>query len=143
MAKSTTFENDLLALIFKGTAIANLADNAASSPLTNLFVALHTADPSAGNQNTSEVAYTGYARVAVSRNAAGWTVTGNNAVNANAVTFPACTGGANTAAFASIGKNNTGVAGEIYYAGALNSNLAISNGITPQFGSTLLFVSEA
>jgi len=135
MAFGTTFGNDLQKLIFQGTAIANLADNAASSPLTNLFVALHTADPSAGNQNTSEVAYTGYARVAVSRNAAGWTVTAENSVNANATTFPACTGGSNTAAYVSIGKNNTGVAGEIYFSGALNATLAISNGITPSFGS--------
>lgn len=133
MPFGTAFENDLQALILQGTAIANLADNAASGPLTSLFVALHTADPQTGNQNTSEVSYTGYNRVAVSRNAAGWTVTGANGVNANAVTFPACTGGNNTAAYASIGKNNTGVAGRIYYSGALNSNLAISNGITPQF----------
>lgn len=43
--KGDTFENDVLKLIFNGTAIANLADNAASSPLTNLEVSLHTADP--------------------------------------------------------------------------------------------------
>ncbi len=143
MGKGTTFDDDLLKLIFQGTAIANVADNANSSPITSLFVALHTADPSAGNQNTSEVAYTGYNRVAVSRNNAGWTVTGANAVNANAVTFGACTGGNNTAAFVSIGKNNTGTGGEIYYAGALTANLAISNGITPQFGANNLAVTES
>jgi len=140
MPFGTTFDTDLLKLIFAGNTITNLAINATSSPLTNLFVALHTADPSAGNQNTSEVAYTGYGRVAVSRNSAGWTVSGNNAVNANAVTFPACTGGSNTAAFVSIGQNNTGTAGEVYFSGALNSNLAISNGITPQFGSSNLSI---
>jgi len=138
MAFGTTFDNDLLKLIFQGTAIANVADNAASAPLTQLFVALHTADPSAGNQNTSEVVYTGYARVAVNRNSTGWTVTGASSVNANAVTFPACTGGSNTAAFVSIGKNNTGVAGEVYFSGALAANLAISNGITAQFAASNL-----
>jgi hypothetical protein len=143
MGKGTTFDNDLLKAIFQATPIANLLDNASASPLTQLFVALHTADPSAGNQNTSEVAYTGYNRVAVNRNSTGWTVSGNNAVNNNAVTFPACTGGSNTAAFVSIGKNNTGVAGEVYYAGALTANLAISNGITPQFGANNLVTSEA
>ena len=45
MSKSDAFEADLLKLLFNATAIANVADNAASSPLTNLFVALHTADP--------------------------------------------------------------------------------------------------
>ncbi len=142
MGKGTTFDNDLLKGIFQGTNIANLLDNGAS-PITSLFVALHTADPSAGNQNTSEVAYTGYNRVGVARNSAGWTVTGANVVNAGAVTFPACGGGANTAAFVSIGKNNTGVAGEIYYSGNLTANLAISNGITPSFAANNLAVTES
>jgi len=38
MSKSNAFENSLLKLIFNATAIANLADNAATSPLTNLYV---------------------------------------------------------------------------------------------------------
>ena len=70
--KSDTFENDLLKLIFNATAIANISDNAASSPLTNLFVALHTADPTdSGTQTSNEVAYTSYARVAVARTSGG------------------------------------------------------------------------
>ena len=73
MSKGDTFENDLLKLIFQAVAIANLADNAATGPLTNLYVSLHTADPGeAGNQSTSEATYTGYARVAVARTAGGW-----------------------------------------------------------------------
>ena len=44
MSKSNVFENDLLKLIFNATPIAGLADNAASSPVTSLFLALHTAD---------------------------------------------------------------------------------------------------
>jgi hypothetical protein len=144
MPKGTTFDNDLLKLIFQATAIANVADNAASGPLTNLYVALHTGDPSAGNQNTSESLYSGYARVAVSRNSSGWTVTGANAVNAGAITFPACNGGTNsTVTHASIGKNASGVAGEVYYSGALNNSLAISNGITPSFGASNLTVTES
>ena len=80
MSKGNTFENDLLKLIFNGTAIGNIADNAGTGPLTNLYVALHTANPGeAGAQNTSECAYTGYARVAVARSGSGWTVTGNEA----------------------------------------------------------------
>jgi len=42
---SDTFENDVCKLIFNAVAIGNIADNAASSPLTNLWCALHTADP--------------------------------------------------------------------------------------------------
>ena len=143
MPKGVSFDNLLLKAIFNGNTVPNLLDNAASAPLGNLFVALHTADPSAGNQNTSEVAYTGYARVPVARNGTGFTVTGNNAVNANATTFPACSGGNNTAAWFSIGQNNTGVAGTIYYAGALTANLNISTGITPSFAAGNMVASES
>src|SRR6266403_2144335 len=67
MSKSNTFENDCLKLVFNGTAIANIADNAASSPLTNLYLSLHTADPGeAGVQTTNECAYTAYPRQATS-----------------------------------------------------------------------------
>ena len=89
MSKSDTFENDFLKLIFNAVGIANLADNAAASPLANLYVSLHTADPGeGGNQSTSEIAYTGYARVPVARSAAGWVVTGNSVSPAAAINFP-------------------------------------------------------
>lgn len=45
MSFSNQFEADILGLIFNATAISGLADNASASPLTNLYVALHTADP--------------------------------------------------------------------------------------------------
>lgn len=72
MSKGNTFENDLLKLIFQGVAIANIADNAASSPLTNLRCSLHTADPAeAGNQSSNEANYGAYARVNVGRSTTG------------------------------------------------------------------------
>ena len=59
--KSAVFENDILKLIFWGTTIANIADNAAASPITTLYLSLHTADPTdSGNQASSEASYTGY-----------------------------------------------------------------------------------
>lgn len=73
-----TFENDIAKLILNATAIANIADNASASPLTNLYIALHTADPTgAGSQTTSEANYTGYARKAVPRNSSGFTISGS------------------------------------------------------------------
>jgi hypothetical protein len=79
MSKRNTFEKDLVKLIFNATAIANIADNAATSPLINLYVSLHTADPGeAGDQTTSETAYTGYARIPVARTSGGWTITNNS-----------------------------------------------------------------
>src|SRR5215471_19642939 len=93
--KANTYDNDLLKLLFNATPIPNIADNAATSPLTNLYLSLHTADPGAGgNQNTSEATYTSYARVAVARTTGGFTVSSNSCVLANPATFPTPTGGA-------------------------------------------------
>jgi hypothetical protein len=131
MSKSDTFENDWMKLIFQAAAIANLADNAASSPLTNLFFALHTADPGeAGNQSTSECTYTSYARVAVARSSAGFTVTGNSVSPVNDVDFPTATGGSETATFFSIGTASSG-AGKILYSGSLSPSIAIVSGVPP------------
>jgi hypothetical protein len=135
MSKGNTFENDLLLLIFNGTAIADIADNDATSPLTNLQVSLHSSDPGeAGNQTTNEVAYTSYARVAVARSGAGWTVTGNAVTNAALIQFPQCTGSSATATHFAIGTAASGT-GKILYKGALSASLAISSGIQPQFGA--------
>lgn len=142
MSKSNVFENDLVKLIFNATAIANIADNAASSPLTNLYVSLHTADPGeAGDQTTSEASYTSYARVAVARSGSGWTVSNNAVSNAAAITFPQCTGGSNTITHFAVGTASSG-AGKVLYKGALTASLAVSNGITAEFAIGDLDVTE-
>jgi hypothetical protein len=121
MSKGNTFENDLLKLIFNATAISNLADNAASGPLTNLYVALHTADPGEGGDQTSnEASYTSYARVAVARTSGGWTVSGNQVTNAGLIQFPQCTGGSNNITHWSIGVASSG-ASKILYKGHVGS----------------------
>lgn len=131
MSKGNTFENDLLKLIFNATAIANMADNAASSPLSNLYVSLHTADPGeAGAQNTNEATYTSYARVAVARTSGGFTVTNNSVSPAADVTFPACTGGPETITHFGIGTASSGT-GKLLYKGTVSPNIAVSNGVTP------------
>jgi hypothetical protein len=132
VAKGATFDNQLLKLIFNAVGIANIADNAGSSPLTNLYVSLHTADPtSSGNQTSSEVSYTGYARVAVARTSAGWTVTGNSVSPAATISFPACSGGSATATNFSAGTASSGT-GEILYTGTVTPNISIASGVTPQ-----------
>jgi hypothetical protein len=137
MSKSNDFENDYLRLIFNGTAIANLADNAASSPLTTLFVALHSGDPGeAGNQTTSEISYTGYARVGVSRTAGGWTVTANSVSPTAAIEFGEMTAGTpGTATFATIGTAASGT-GKVLYRGALNPSIAFNVGVVPRIRTT-------
>jgi hypothetical protein len=132
MSKGNTFENDLLLLIFNATAIANIADNAASSPLTNLYVSLHTADPGeAGVQNTSEIAYTSYARVAVARSGAGWTVASGSVSPASNIDFPAGTGGSGTATHFGVGVASSG-ATKLLYSGTVTPNIVCGNGVTPR-----------
>jgi hypothetical protein len=134
MSFSNTTENDLLAKIFNNTAIS-------WDGISNLFLSLHTADPGeTGTQTTNEATYTGYARVSVSRTSGGWTVSGNTATNTALVQFPQCTGGTNTITHVAIGTATSG-AGQIIISGALNSSLAVSNLITPQFGASQLSLS--
>lgn len=134
MAKGTTFCNDLLKLILNGTAIANIADNAGSSPLTNVYVSLHTADPSAGNQTTSEATYTSYARVAVARTTGGWTVSGQTVNPVATISFPQCTGGSETITYFAIGTASSGT-GKILYAGQITTpggGIAVSTTVIPE-----------
>lgn len=143
MSKGNTFENELLALIFNATAIADLAENDSSAPLTSLFVALHTGDPTeGGTQITSEAAYTGYDRVAVLRTSGGWTVSGNTAVNTAIIQFPQCSGAPEVITHVSIGTADFPAAGKILYSGALNSPLSVTNLIQPQFAALALTVTE-
>ena len=143
MPKSTTYCNDLLKLTFNATAIANIADNAAASPLTNLYLSLHTADPGiVGAQTTSETAYTNYARIAVARTSGGWTVTSNSAANTALAQFAQCGVTGATITHVAIGTASSG-AGKVLYAGALNSSLSVANGIQPQFAAVALTTSES
>lgn len=135
MSKSNSLETQLLAKVFNNTAIPWDA-------ITNIFVALHTADPGeAGDQTTSEATYTSYARVSVARGSGGWTVSGNQAVNAALIQFPQCTGGSNSITHVSVGTLASGT-GQILYKGALSSALSVSTGIQPQFSAGSLVVSE-
>lgn len=132
MSKGNTFENDLLKLIFNATAITNIADNAASSPLTNLYVSLHTADPGeGGDQSTSETTYTSYARVAVARSGSGFTVTNNSVSPAANIDFAAATGGTATITHFAIGTASSGT-GKILYKGTVSPNISVSTGVTPR-----------
>jgi hypothetical protein len=132
MSKGDTFENDILRLVFNATAIANIADNAATSPLTNLFASLHTADPGeAGSQTTSEIAYTSYGRATIARTTGGWTVTANSVSPFANIDFAAGTGGSGTATHFGVGTAVSG-AGKLLYKGTVTPNIVCGNGVTPR-----------
>ena len=103
---------------------------------------LHTADPGTGNnQTTNETSYTNYTRIAVVRTSSGWTVSTNTAVNAALIQFPQCGATGATLTHVAIGTAASG-AGNVLYAGALNSSLAVASGIQPQFSASALTVTE-
>ncbi len=135
----STHANNVLKLILQAVAIANLADNAASSPITNVYLSLHTATPAAGNQTTSEAAYTSYARQALIRSTStpGFTIAANVATLSASTSFPASTGTpSETETFAGVGKSVSG-ANELYFYGALSPTISVTAaGITPQILNT-------
>lgn len=132
MSMSNVLENALLLLLFNATPIANIADNAASSPDTQISYAIHTSDPGeAGNQSTNETNYTSYARTNVNRNSGGHTVTANSVSPAANVDFTPGTGGSGTATHFSEGRPGGGTS-NIHFSGTVTPNVTLGNGVTPR-----------
>jgi hypothetical protein len=134
MSASNGMENAVLLLYLNNTAHANIGDASGLQPsgtAGSLYISLHTGDPGeAGDQTTSECAYTSYARVAVARSGAGWTVSGNNGSNTADVSFPQAGGGTETATHFGVGTDSSG-AGNLLFSGTLSPNVSISNGVRP------------
>lgn len=131
MSASNALENAFMLLYFNATAWTGIAQNASSSPLTNLYVSLHTSDPGeAGSQNTNETNYTSYAREAVARDNTGWTVTNNSVSPASDIQFTQATGGSSTITHFGIGSDSSG-AGTLHWSGTVTPNISVANGVTP------------
>lgn len=133
MPFSVTFANDVLKLFLHGTAIANIAINATSGPLTAFYAGLHTANP--GNlQTDSETTYTGYARVSIVRTAAGWTIVDNVANPVDDILFPVATAGGEDLTHWSVGTAASG-AGKVLLRGKLAPSLFVAAGKQPRVTS--------
>lgn len=150
--KSNYTAEMLLNLIYKGTTNAALASAAGSN--TNIYFALHTADPGdAGTQATNEVTAAQcptYGRVAVARGAgfgAVTTVNGTSKIKpAGSVTFPD-TNDAGTGC--TITHFSTGIAASgatsILHSGAISPSIVLTAGtpgIIPQL-TTATEISES
>lgn len=141
MSATNAFETALLALIYNNTNAANIGDATGlrgSTAAGSFYVSLHTADPGeAGTQSTSETAYTGYARLAVARSGAGWTVSGASVSNAAVLTWGTCTAapGANITHYG-VGTDVSG-AGNLLFSGPLGAPYtpAVSNAPTAAIGA--------
>lgn len=135
MSIANTTENAILDLIFRATAWANYADNAASSPQTNIGVSLHTADPTdSGDASSSEVTYTSYTRVNVARSTGFSAASGGSTSPAANIEFPAGTGGSGTVTHFAAAKSNasppTG-AQAILWSGTVTPNIVTGDGVRP------------
>lgn len=130
MSFSNSAETSVLEQVFNGTALPWNSN-------TDLYIALHTADPGeAGTATTSEATYGSYARIALTR-ATDFTVSGNSVSNTNLEAFAACTSGSNTITHASIVTTSAG-AGTIIVRAALSSSITVTTGVQPQFAANAL-----
>ena len=144
MPKSTPTCNSIVNLMYRATAWANVADNAASSPFTNTYVGLYTAALTAAtnSQTENETAYTNYARQAVARST-GWdAASGGATANSALIQFPQCGASGATLTYVATGTAVSGT-GTVWHYGALNASLAVSSGITPQFAAGALTITES
>lgn len=144
MPKATVACNSIINLMYRATAWANVADNAAASPLTNVYTGLHTGNLTAGtnSQAENETAYTNYARQAAARST-GWdAASGGATANAAIMSFPQCGVTGATLTHVSTGIGSSG-ATAVWHYGALNASLVVSAGITPQFSPGALTITEA
>jgi hypothetical protein len=134
MSKSNTWEYGMLDLLFKNLDFTGVGDAGGllqSAAAGSLYFSLHTADPGeGGDQTTSEIGYTGYARVAVARGA-GFTRTLNSISPTATVSFPIGTGGAGTATYFGVGTAAAG-AGKLLYSGTVTPNIVCGLGVTPE-----------
>jgi len=148
MSKWNTWETKTLQLVFQNADPSYIGGSSGiqgSTVAGSLFVALFTGDPAEDQSGVAgnECSYTGYNRVAVARSAGGWSVSGNTATNAAAITFGTCQAGTPTALYFGICKAITKTTSDLLYSGLLSGGgLAITIGVTPQIQAGDLTVIE-
>jgi hypothetical protein len=143
MPKGTTTCNNILALLYNATPWANVADNASSSPITNIKMRLATASYTPSSTGSSnEATYTNYVAQDVARATSGWAApSGGSTSNVAAIEFPQCGASGNT--ITSSGASKGAGASELFHYGDLNSEIAVSNQIQPRFPAGAVTITEA
>lgn len=85
-----------------------------------------------------------YARVAVARSGAGWTVTSNAVALASIASFPAMSGGTGgTATHFGVGYEALGGANGLAFFGTITPNIVVSAGVTPKLDTTAGMITQA
>lgn len=134
MPKGSIYASDLLKLVFQGTPIPGLADNAAIDPATEAVIALHKSDPGIdGLQTDNEADYAGYVRIAVPRSAGGWNVSGQAVSPVDNIDFATMTGGTTqTLSHFSVGFQPTTEPNKIHYVGEISPPIDMTLGYFPR-----------
>jgi hypothetical protein len=145
MPKGTAAANSLLNLLYRAVAWANVADNAAASPLTNLYlrVARSSYAPT-DTADANEANFTNYAGGRpIPRTTGGWTApSGGTIATADDVEFPQCGASGNSIVAGCTSPAATG-ATPIWHYGDLNAPVAISNQIVLRFAAGSVGITEA
>ena len=109
-----------------------MADNTATTPQTNIHMALATADyTDTGTMSSNETTYTSYARVNVARTTGGWAEASGSITPVATISFPAGTGGSGTVTHMAAGVTGGGTTAVHMY-GTVTPNIVTGNGVTPQ-----------
>lgn len=142
MPKSTTSCNNILGLYYNATAIANIADNAAASPITTIQMALATAGYSPSSTlSSNETTYTNYVRQTVARTTGGWVApSAGSTSNVASIEYLQC--GVTGSMITSAATGKSAGAGDIFHYGDLNSPIAVSNQIQPRFPAGAVTITE-
>jgi len=145
MSATDLFEDDWLDLYFTNVALPNVGDASGLQPSTvagSLHISLHTGTLLETHtlQSQFEAAYGSYARQAVARSIAQWTVASGVVDNDNAITFPTATSGSETETDFGIGFALTG-GGVLQIFGALTASRLVATGTTPEFAAGALDIS--
>ncbi len=145
MSATDFFEDDILEHLFINLDIPNVGDAGGlqnSVTAGSWFISLHdaTLNDTHTAQTQDEAAYGAYARQAVARSAAGWTVASGVCDNDSAITFPQATSGSETETDFGLGSAVSG-AGNLQITGVLTTPLAVSTNVTPEFAAGTLDVS--
>lgn len=132
MPQSDYFNAALLDLIFLGITIDTIADDAADYPATQFYLSLHEADPTpAGDQSSFEASYGDYARIAITRDGAGFVRTGGVINFFSDMLFPEVGSGSGVYTHFGLGLAASG-AGELLYSGAITPNITVGVGQQPK-----------
>lgn len=135
LAMGANWAAGVLKLLFRNENMANVGDATGlrgSTTAGNLYLSLHTADPGAsGNQTTNETSYGGYLRKDVPRTTTDWDISGANITPHATVSFPPATSGTATITHFGIGTASSGT-GVLLYSGTVTPNISVATGVTPQ-----------